>query len=164
MDNPIIRQTHSALLKSKSTIAVAESCTGGLISYLLTKLPGSSGYFVLGIVAYSNKTKIELLKVPAGIISKNGAVSAETALFLAEGVRRLANTDFGIGITGIAGPGGGTSAKPVGTVFIAVARKKIAVCKKFKFSGGRNSIRKKSALESLKLLSAARMAAEPRRK
>jgi nicotinamide-nucleotide amidase len=149
---PVINQAHNYLIKYKKTIAVAESCTGGLISYLLTQLPGSSQYFHMGVVAYSNKAKIDILKIPAKLILKKGAVSKEIASKLASSVRKLANTDLGIGITGIAGPTAGTPKKPVGTVFIAIDNKKREICKKFLFHGSRITIRKKSALKTLELL------------
>jgi len=148
----IVNQIHKLLIKKKITIAVAESCTGGLLSNLLTKIPGSSKYFILGVVAYSNKAKRKILKIPAKIIDKKGAVSSDTAKLLAKSVRLAAEADLGIGITGIAGPGGGSKEKPVGTVFIAVDSKNKKICKKFNFTGKRATIRKKSALKALELL------------
>ena len=148
----IVNQIHEILINNGKTISVAESCTGGLLSKLLTDLSGSSKYFVLGIVAYNNKIKESILQIPKGIIRKNGAVSTETAKSLAKSVRKIAKTDFGIGITGIAGPAGGSAQKPVGTVFIAVSGKKQTICKKYIFSGSRSIIRKKSALKALEVL------------
>lgn len=148
----LISDIHSLLIKNKKTVAVAESCTGGLLSILLTKTCGSSKYFILGIVAYSNRIKEDILKVPSRLIVKKGAASQETAKRMAQEVRKLAKTDLGIGITGIAGPTGGTTEKPVGTVFIAIARKDKKICKKFIFTGNRSAIRKKSALKTLELL------------
>ncbi|MGD0336449.1 MAG: nicotinamide-nucleotide amidohydrolase family protein [Candidatus Omnitrophota bacterium] len=149
---PFVKKVHAFLIKKRKTLAVAESCTGGLISKLLTELPGSSSYFSLGVVTYSNKAKEKILKIPGQLIAKKGAVSIEVARKMASSVRRISGADFGIGVTGIAGPGGATAAKPVGTVFIAIAGKHETLCKKFKFSGSRNTIRKKAALESLRLL------------
>jgi PncC family amidohydrolase len=140
------------MINSSKTISVAESCTGGLLSKLLTDLSGSSKYFILGVVAYDNKVKESILKIPSKVIRKNGAVSAKTAMKMAESVRKIAKTDFGVSITGIAGPSGGTTQKPVGTVFIAVSNKNHVICKKFKFSGSRGLIRNKSVLSVLKLL------------
>ncbi|MCM8795528.1 MAG: CinA family protein, partial [Candidatus Omnitrophica bacterium] len=120
MKQSIVKQLHLSLLKKQKTIAVAESCTGGLVSYLLTQNPGSSRYFLLGIVAYSNEAKEKILNVPPSLIFKKGAVCKEVAFFLAENVRKITQADFGIGLTGIAGPTGGTKRKPVGTVFIAI--------------------------------------------
>lgn len=148
----IVNQTHKALLKKKRTVAAAESCTGGLLSAYLTRLPGSSQYFILGVVAYSNKAKSDILKISPSIIAKNGAVSKGVASLMAENIRKISRTDFGIGITGIAGPSGQTPAKPVGTVFIAVDAKNKKICGKFRFSGGRNTIRMKAVLKALELL------------
>lgn len=148
----ILNQIHKLLIKKNKNIAVAESCTGGLVCNLLTQVSGSSHYFILGIVAYSNKAKKDILKIPAGLIAKKGAVSKEVAQKLAQGIRRLAKTDFGIGITGIAGPTGSTFKKPVGRVFIAIDSKKNKLCKKFIFRGSRITVRKRAALKSLELL------------
>ena len=148
----IARKIHSSLIKSGKTVAVAESCTGGLISKHLSELSGSSSYFLLGVVAYSNKTKEKILKIPQQLILKKGAVCQEVARKMASSIKNIAVADFGIGITGIAGPKGGTLEKPVGTVFIAVAGKNKTVCKKFNFKGNRVAVRKKSSLEALKLL------------
>jgi nicotinamide-nucleotide amidase len=152
MPQDIISQVHTSLIRNKKTLSVAESCTGGLLSSLLTELSGSSKYFTLGIVTYSNKTKEKILGIPLSILASKGAASEDVAKLMAQKVRRLAKTDFGIGITGIAGPTGGTSTKPVGTVFIAIASKNKTICKKFHFSGTRSSIRNKSALAAIKLL------------
>jgi len=148
----IVNQIHKTLIKNKKTVAVAESCTGGLLSNLLTRISGSSKYFILGIVAYSNKTKENILKIPAQLIAKKGAVSREAAKIMAQAVRKLAKTDFGIGITGIAGPTGATPKKPIGTVFIAIDSKDKKVCQRFLFKGNRNTIREKAALKALELL------------
>jgi PncC family amidohydrolase len=148
----IVNQIHKSLLKKRKTIAVAESCTGGLLSSLLTRNPGSSKYFILGVVTYSNKAKETLLKIPHSIIAKNGAVSKPVAKLMAERIRKIAKTHFGIGITGIAGPGGLTPQKPVGTVLIAIDSKYGKICEKYHFRGNRLAIRKKAALKSLELL------------
>ena len=148
----IVHQIHTLLLKNKKTIAIAESCTGGLLSSLLIKLSGSSQYFILGIVAYSNGAKKKVLGIPSSLITARGAVSKEVASSMAERIRKLANTDISIGITGIAGPSKGSPQKPVGTVFIALDSKKKKICKKFRFSGTRFYIRKTAALKSLELL------------
>lgn len=148
----IINQIHKSLIKNKKTIAVAESCTGGLLSSLLTQISGGSQYFILGIIAYSNKEKQRILKIPSVLILRKGAVSKEVAIIMAESVRKLAKTDFGIGVTGIAGPTGGTPQKPIGTVFIAVDAKNKKICKEFHFIGNRNTVKKKAVLKSLELL------------
>ncbi|MDP3731919.1 MAG: CinA family protein [Candidatus Omnitrophota bacterium] len=149
---PAINQVHKLLIKNKKTVAVAESCTGGLLSNFLTQLPGSSKYFILGVVVYSNKTKENILTIPANVIAKKGAVSKNVAELLAKSVRLIVKADFGIGVTGIAGPGGGSKEKPVGTVFIAIDTKNNKICKKFNFTGSRSTIRKKAALKALELL------------
>lgn len=154
---PLKNQIHKFLLKNKLTIAVAESCTGGMLSKSLTDTPGSSAYFVLGIVAYSNLAKKAILKIPAKVISENGAVSAAVALEMARQVKKIAGAALGIGITGIAGPAGGTVAKPVGTVFIAIAGQSKTISKKFRFRGSRPAIRQKAANTALKLLKCARL-------
>jgi len=148
----LLNQIHKRLIKTKQTISVAESCTGGLASSLLTQLSGSSAYFILGVAAYSNKAKERILGITHSLIAQKGAVSRQVAQGMAESIRRLANTDFGIGITGIAGPTGGTPQKPVGTVFIAIDSKKKKICKRSHFIGSRLRIRKKTALSALKLL------------
>jgi nicotinamide-nucleotide amidase len=148
----VIDQIHNLLIKKQKSIAVAESCTGGLVSGLLTRISGSSKYFILGIVAYSNKAKWRLLKIPPALIAKNGAVSKQVAFKMAQEVRKLAKTDFGIGVTGYAGPTGGTAENPVGTVFIAIDTKNKKICKKFIFKGNRAMVREKASLKSLELL------------
>ena len=121
------------LTQKKLTIAVAESCTGGLITNRLTDISGSSDYLERGLVTYSNAAKISMLGVPAESIEKHGAVSEETARLMAEGVRKLAGTDLGLSSTGIAGPTGGSKEKPVGTVYIALADSKETLCRNYAF-------------------------------
>jgi len=148
----LTRYIHKTLIRNNQTIAVAESCTGGLISKILTDNPGSSKYFLLGVTAYSDQAKKHILKIPASIISGSGAVSKEVAAVLAKNIRKIAKADFGIGVTGIAGPTGATVNKPVGTVFIAITDNKKTICEKFLFRGSRASVKKQSAFQSLKLL------------
>ena len=121
------------LTERKLTLAVAESCTGGLIANRLTDVSGSSVYLERGLVTYSNAAKISMLGVPAEIIEKHGAVSEETARLMAEGVRRLAGTDLGLSSTGIAGPTGGSPEKPVGTVYIALADSQKTICRHYAY-------------------------------
>ena len=109
------------LARNNFTVAVAESCTGGLISHLLTGVAGSSDYFLFSGVTYSNRSKVDVLGVSNDTIERFGAVAEETASEMAEGTRRICGADYGISTTGIAGPGGGTQAKPVGTVCIGFA-------------------------------------------
>jgi nicotinamide-nucleotide amidase len=121
------------LTEKKLTIAVAESCTGGLITSRLTDVSGSSDYLERGLVTYSNAAKISMLGVPADIIEKHGAVSEETARLMAEGVRKLAGTALGLSSTGIAGPTGGSKEKPVGTVYIALADSRQTICRHYSY-------------------------------
>jgi len=150
----ILKQLHKKLLERKETVAVAESCSGGLLSYLLTDTPGSSKYFLLGVVAYSNTSKEKILDIPAKTIGKYTAVSAQVAVLMAKNVRKKAKSEFGLSITGIAGPAGATVNKPVGTVFICLSDKNKNNCRRFSFRGSRQAIRKKSAQEALRLLCA----------
>jgi len=109
------------LTTNRANIAAAESCTGGLLAERLTRIPGSSSYFLGGAVCYSNEMKTAWADVPAALIQAKGAVSSEVAIALAEGIRRRVGSTLGVGITGIAGPSGGSEEKPVGTVHIAIA-------------------------------------------
>ena len=143
------------LLRGKnSTLAVAESCTGGLLSHMITNVPGSSAYFLGGVVAYGNEVKLRLLGVRAPTLERYGAVSRQTAVEMAEGVRRRLRSTAGVSITGIAGPGGGSAGKPVGTVYISVAPggSKRPLVEKFLFRGTRAQIKKQSAAAALELL------------
>jgi nicotinamide-nucleotide amidase len=130
------------LLREKgSTIAVAESCTGGLIAHRITEIPGSSDYFLLGVVAYSNQAKEALLGVSRSILDRYGPVSKETAEHMAIGVRERSGAAIGIATTGIAGPTGGTPENPVGRVFIAQVTEAIREVKRYDLSGNRHEIK-----------------------
>ena len=129
------------LVLKNATIATAESCTGGLIAQRLTDVPGSSKYFMSGVVCYSNESKMELAGIPPLLLEMQGAVSAEVARGLAEGIRSRAGTTIGVGVTGIAGPGGGSKEKPVGTVHIAVATPAGTQEHQFSFPGEREKVR-----------------------
>jgi nicotinamide-nucleotide amidase len=130
------------LLRSKGlTLAVAESCTGGLISHRLTNIPGSSDYFKRGIMAYSNEAKEDLLKVPKETIKQHGVVSNEVAEAMAQGVRKTSKTSIGLGVTGIAGPGGGSPQCPVGTVCIALSDEEETLSREYRFWGGRENVK-----------------------
>lgn len=121
VDEDSLEGTVGQLLLAKNlTISVAESCTGGLLAHRLTNIPGSSGYFQLGTVVYHNRWKEEVNQVPASLLAAHGAVSPQVAQAMAQGIRNLAGTAIGIGITGIAGPGGGTEDKPVGLVYMGM--------------------------------------------
>lgn len=137
-----LEQVVGELLKFKGyTLATAESCTGGLLAGRITDVPGSSAYFLEGVVTYSNESKVNLLGVPSKLIQEYGAVSAEVAEAMAIGIRRRAHSTVGVGITGIAGPGGGTAAKPVGLVYIGLADEVQSSSRKFLFPGDRAFIR-----------------------
>jgi len=121
-DNRRLEEVVGAMLRERGLrIATAESCTGGLVASRLTDVPGSSDYVERGAVCYSNRAKTEMLGVPEAMIHEHGAVSEPVAVAMARGIRDRAGTDLGVGITGIAGPTGGTPTKPVGTVVVAVA-------------------------------------------
>jgi nicotinamide-nucleotide amidase len=134
------------------TIAVAESCTGGLIAERLTDVAGSSRYFIEGVVAYSNEVKTRALGVEPILLLEYGAVSAPVAEAMAEGVRERAGTDFGLSVTGIAGPGGGTEEKPVGLVYIALASEVKTEHRKLMLPGDRHLIRWRASQAALDLL------------
>ena len=139
------------LSEKKLRIATAESCTGGGLANRITNVSGSSDYFERGFVTYSVKAKEENLGVPYEIIEKFGVVSNETAVAMAEGVKKVSRVDIGIGITGIAGPTGGTKEKPVGTACIGISGKETMV-KTFHFKGSRVEIKNKAVDEALKML------------
>jgi nicotinamide-nucleotide amidase len=140
------------LAMKNATISVAESCTGGLLAERLTSVPGSSAYFMSGVVCYSNVSKMELTGIPPLLLEMQGAVSAEVARGLAEGVRERAGTTIGVGITGIAGPAGGAPEKPVGTVHIAVASPAATEHRHAVFPGDRLRIRRQASQAALDLI------------
>src|SRR5262245_3127928 len=134
------------------TLAVAESCTGGLLAQRITDVPGSSKYFIGGVIAYANEVKTKELDVEPMLLMEHGAVSAPVAEAMAEGVRTRVGTDFGLSITGVAGPGGGTEEKPVGTVFIALADDMKTEHRRLKLPGDRNLIRWRASQAALDML------------
>ncbi len=142
----------SLLIKKRRTLALAESCTGGLLSNKITNIPGSSKFFKLGFITYSNEAKIKILKVPSRIIKDNGAVSYQVASKMANNTRQIAKTDFAVAITGIAGPSGATKAKPIGLVYIAAASENKSVCVECLLKGSRQSIKSQSCSTALNLL------------
>ena len=152
MYNKLLKQIHKKLLKKRRTIAIAESCTGGGLSSLLTSLAGSSGYFILGVITYSNKSKEMILNIPVKTLNNYGAVSHQVAKLMAQNIRKKTNSDFGLSVTGIAGPSGGTIQKPVGTVFIAFANRNKTLFREFLLPGKRENIIKKSIKKALDLL------------
>ncbi len=145
-------QAAALLRERRLTLAVAESCTGGLIADRLTDIPGASHFLERAAVTYSNLSKTEILGVPAAVIEQFGAVSRETATLMAEGIRRTAHTDLGLATTGIAGPSGGTDAKPVGTVFIALADGSQTLCREFLHPGERRRIKVFASQQALLML------------
>jgi len=140
------------LVENHATIAVAESCTGGMLAERLTNVPGSSNYFLGGVVCYSNDLKTAFVDVPAAIIESKGAVSSEVALALADGIRRRTGATVGVGITGIAGPTGGTPEKPVGLVHIAIADSRGSREHAIRFPGDRERIRLYATQSALDLV------------
>lgn len=148
----LLVQIAAALRARGQTLATAESCTGGLVGALLTGLPGSSAWYLGGIVAYSNALKTRLLGVSPEILAARGAVSLETAQAMADGARRAAEADFAVSITGIAGPAGGTPEKPVGLVYVAVAAPHGTATFKHHLSGSRADVRNAAAEAALRHL------------
>ena len=137
------------LLSRQQTIAFAESCTGGLVSSMMTDVPGSSEYVKGSVISYTNEVKNSVIHVSKTTLSKKGAVSEETALEMARGVRELIGSDMAVSITGLAGPGGGTRKKPVGLVYIAVADANGEACREFSFGGTRTQIKHRAAMAAL---------------
>lgn len=141
------------LIHKKLTLSTAESCTGGLLSHRITNVAGSSSYFLEGVVTYSNQAKVDILGMPMELIEIHGAVSDPVVKAMANGVKKLSGSDFGIGISGIAGPGGGTDEKPVGTVFIGLqTEKKEIIVNEFHFRGTREEIKLVTVLNALDMI------------
>ena len=141
------------LTKKKLKISFAESCTGGLLSSSITSINGSSKIFTLGLITYSNQSKINILKVPKKIIMKYGAVSYETCLSMVKNLNKIAKTDFSLSITGVAGPHGGTKEKPIGLVYIGIKKGNKTLVKKFQFKNKkRSSIQKATVNKALNLI------------
>jgi nicotinamide-nucleotide amidase len=155
-DEETLESSVGRLLANRgATVALAESCTGGLISKRLTDVAGSSAYFVEGFVTYSNASKERLLGVPKGVLAEHGAVSEPVARAMAEGARKISGADYGLSVTGVAGPGGGTKEKPVGLVYVGVADAEGATAEKLDLTAwarSRSSIRERSANRALDLL------------
>jgi len=152
-DDDTLEEVVGKLLKTKKlTVAVAESCTGGMLGEMITRIPGSSKYFQGGVISYNARVKEDLLKISPEVIEKYGEVSEQTARLMAEGVRRCCHSDIGISITGIAGPGGATEKKKVGLVYIALADGKKTLTQKHQLFGDRQLIRLRSARRALNML------------
>lgn len=143
-----------ALRAARLTLATAESCTGGLIGHLLTEIPGSSDYYLGGLVSYSDALKERELGVPSSVLEQHGAVSAQTAVAMAQGARLRYGTDVAIAVTGIAGPGGGSAAKPVGLTYVAVADAAGHEVQRHHWAGDRHANKVASADAALNLLAA----------
>ena len=143
----------SILKKKKYKLAVAESCTGGLLSAAITSISGSSEVFTMGLVTYSNKAKTSILKIPKTVIQKHGAVSIQCCLSMVNNLSKISKSKICISITGIAGPKGGTKQKPVGLVFIGIKKGKKAIVSKNQFKNkGRNAIQKATIKKALNLI------------
>ena len=149
-----IKILNEVLRKKKIKIAVAESCSGGLISYNLTKLPGSSKYFIMGVICYSNASKIKFLKVKKETLLKYGAVSVETCKQMCNNLLKISKSSIAISITGIAGPDGGSIQKPIGLVYIGIASEKKIEIKKFLYSKklSRINIQQETLKSTIKLI------------
>jgi len=148
----LVERLATALLRNQRRVATAESCTGGLIAKTFTDLAGSSDWFDRGFVTYSNQAKSEMLAVPASIIEDYGAVSEPVATAMASGVLSHSLADYAVSVTGVAGPGGDSDEKPVGTVWIAVASAERLESKRYQFDGDRQAVRDatlRSAIEAL---------------
>lgn len=151
-DETLPTVTAKLLTKAKATLALAESCTGGLIAKMLTDIPGSSAFFKSGWIVYSNNAKESQLGVASEVINQHGAVSRPVAEQLAINARHIANTDYAIGITGIAGPTGASQQKPLGLVYIALADESGTIVEKNIFNGNRGIVRHRAALTALNML------------
>ena len=145
-------KTDPVALKWAPSVSTAESCTGGLVAKMLTDVPGSSAYFRQGCVTYSNEAKTNLLSVPAELIEQNGAVSEPVVRAMAIGSQQRSGAAYALAITGVAGPGGGTPAKPVGSVWIALAHPQGCDARLFLFPGDREMVRDRAAKMALTLL------------
>ena len=148
----LVEPLQAVCLAAGLRVAVAESCTGGRVGDALTDLPGSSGYVAGGIIAYEDAAKVELLGVPPAVLGAHGAVSAQAALAMAEGVRQRLGADLGVAVTGIAGPGGATSGKPVGLTYVAVAGPAGGTVRRHAWGGGREENKAASTRAALELL------------
>jgi len=138
--------------RRKLSLSFAESCTGGMLGRALTAVPGASAVFQGAIVAYANQAKAEILGVGRALLDREGAVSEAAALAMAEGARALFHSDIALSVTGIAGPGGGSAEKPVGTVWIGIAREGASCARRFRFAGPRESVREEAVRHAASLL------------
>jgi PncC family amidohydrolase len=152
LDKPLEVMVGDLLLQHGLWLATAESCTGGLISHLVTNVAGSSAYYLGGVTAYTNEVKMRLLGVSQDTLEQHGAVSEETVLEMSRGIRKVMGADIGISVSGIAGPSGGTPDKPVGTVWIGLSSARAEYASHFLWSGDRLAIKELSAQAALKIV------------
>ena len=151
--NPLVKKIIKILIKKKLTISFAESCTGGMVASAITAIRGSSKVFTLGLVAYSNKSKINVLKISKNTIKKYGSVSRQVCLTMVKNISKISKSNISLSVTGIAGPDGGTKKKPVGLVYIGIKKgNKIIVTKCLFKNKGRTYIRKTAVNKSLELI------------
>lgn len=150
-DDTLAYELGLKLKKRGWTLAIAESCTGGLLGDRITNIPGSSEYFLGGVIAYSNQVKVNILKVKADEFETRGAVSPEVAMSMARGAKRVMGASVGLAITGIAGPGGGTVQKPIGLVLIAVITPEKESVQEFYLKGNRLEIKKQASEKALEV-------------
>ena len=151
--NKLSQKIVKSLIKKRIKISFAESCTGGLLSSTITSISGSSKVFTLGLIAYSNQSKIITLKVPKNIIRKYGAVSYETCLSMVKNLSKISKTNISVSITGIAGPKGGSKKKPVGLIFVGIKKDNKTIIKKYLFKNkGRIDIQRAAVNKSLNLI------------
>ncbi len=147
------QKVFSVLKKKRLKISFAESCSGGLLSSIITSISGSSKVFTFGLITYSNQAKINILKIPKSIIMKHGAVSYETCLSMVKNLNKISKTNISVSITGVAGPKGGTKQKPVGLVYIGIKKGNKTLIKKYLFKNKkRNSIQRAAVNKALNLI------------
>jgi PncC family amidohydrolase len=152
LDKPLEVTVGELLLQHRLWLAAAESCTGGLISHLITNVAGSSNYYLGGVTAYANEAKVRLLGVSQATLDQHGAVSEETVLEMARGIRKAIQADIGVSVSGIAGPTGGTPDKPVGTVWIGLSSATHEYARHFIWTGDRLAVKEQSAKAALKMV------------
>jgi PncC family amidohydrolase len=148
----LAQQVGAACRAGGITLVTAESCTGGLVAHLVTEVPGSSAYFRGGFVTYANDVKVAVVAVPESVLASHGAVSAQVAVAMAEGARDRLGADLAVAVTGVAGPDGGTVAKPVGLTYVAVADKAGDDVRKFQWTADRGGNKRASAAAALSLV------------
>ncbi len=155
MTDPLVElagRLQATCLARGLTVATAESCTGGLVAHLVTEVVGASGYLRGGVVAYADQAKREVLNVSPEVLAAHGAVSAQVAVAMAQGARARFGTDLAVSVTGVAGPDGGSAAKPVGLAYVAVASSSDALVRRFLWTGDRSANKRSSARAALELL------------